>query len=564
MRLFENGIGRPSNEIKRKRKIFVICTIIICIALILIFACILTKNSIEKFQGAAQKQLILSCQASRTVGNPVPCSVTSNGKAVTGVKVSVVDSSIATIKNINSNKYEVTFNENLFSKYSNQIKTKSNKRYINSKVTASKYGYKTAIDYVEVYEKENLILTCPTTVLVNQEFSCTTNVDNVTITSSSKEGLAKGYKSSQNTKTMKFKYTEVGNIGISASKAGYKQVSKSIKVVNNLELNCPSTVAINQEFTCTSNIDGVTIEGSNENELVNGYKISEDTKTKKFKYKKEKTISVTAKVNNKSVKKQVKVEDKIYLSCPSSAWTENEFKCTTNLSGVKITAGGANSLASGYNPSQTMILYDRDAKFKYTNRLYDKYKNLIIEDYSFGNTPYLYATITASKEGYKKVSKKVMILKNKDQRKLAVYCPDMWFVDEEFSCLVNQEGVKVTLGGKNSLASGYSNIGTSTTGKYVKKIKYSNVLFKNYKSIIKKDNYNDSYINAQVTVQKGNDKITKNVKIYEKKLPRELEIKCSSAEVVVGERITCTTNQAMVEMKTIDADFVYENIVCAA
>ena len=31
MKLFENGVGRPSNEIKKKRKIFVVSIVTLCV-----------------------------------------------------------------------------------------------------------------------------------------------------------------------------------------------------------------------------------------------------------------------------------------------------------------------------------------------------------------------------------------------------------------------------------------------------------------------------------------------------------------------------------------------------
>ena len=54
MKLFENGVGRPSNEIKRKRKIFIASAVILCIALVSVLAFVLTKVRTDKLQGAAK------------------------------------------------------------------------------------------------------------------------------------------------------------------------------------------------------------------------------------------------------------------------------------------------------------------------------------------------------------------------------------------------------------------------------------------------------------------------------------------------------------------------------
>ena len=52
MKLFENGVGRPSNEIKKKRKIFIASIIVLCIALVSVIAFTLTKVNTNRLKGA--------------------------------------------------------------------------------------------------------------------------------------------------------------------------------------------------------------------------------------------------------------------------------------------------------------------------------------------------------------------------------------------------------------------------------------------------------------------------------------------------------------------------------
>ena len=53
MKLFENGVGRPSNEVKKKRMLFIISTMIIAVGLIAVsLGFLLTKTnnvSVSKF-----------------------------------------------------------------------------------------------------------------------------------------------------------------------------------------------------------------------------------------------------------------------------------------------------------------------------------------------------------------------------------------------------------------------------------------------------------------------------------------------------------------------------------
>lgn len=83
--------------------------------------------------------------------------------------------------------------------------------------------------------KTGLKISCPSSAKVGQQFTCKTNASGVKL-SSTTSGLASGYNASFTTtsgdKTIQRKFTRAGTVTITASKSGYKSVSKKVKIVN--------------------------------------------------------------------------------------------------------------------------------------------------------------------------------------------------------------------------------------------------------------------------------------------------------------------------------------------
>lgn len=129
-------------------------------------------------------------------------------------------------------------------------------------------------------------------------------------------------------------------------------------------------------------------------------KVSE-YKTRKYYIDNESKLNLNYK--NETTKKTVS------LNCPTSAKINEEFKCITNQTGVVITLGGANSLASGYSSKFTTTLINKIKTIKYKDVLFNNYESIIKED---ANGQYIYAQITASKSGYASVTKKVKIYRS--------------------------------------------------------------------------------------------------------------------------------------------------------
>ena len=108
----------------------------------------------------------------------------------------------------------------------------------------------------------------------------------------SKEGLAKGYKSTIITTDdnyfLNVKYVKPGKKEIEFSKNGYKTVKKTFWIIpSKLILKCPKKAYVNEEFTCKTNVHNAVISVSKEG-LANGYNTSFtttlDDMTKQTKY----------------------------------------------------------------------------------------------------------------------------------------------------------------------------------------------------------------------------------------------------------------------------------------
>ena len=209
--------------------------------------------------------------------------------------------------------------EGLVSNYSSNWTTTSKDKSIKGKyniagkvtVVVSKGGYKEVSKTIEVKgnsvtsrnNSNGLDLTCPTSAAVGEIFRCSTTITGATL-SVSKTNLASGYSSSWTTtssdKTIKAKYNKAGKVTITISKSGYSTVTKYVEIKKlssaSLELVCPTKVKVGEQFRCSTNVAGATLNVSKTN-LASGYSSSWTTtssdKTIKAKYTKPGTIKVT-------------------------------------------------------------------------------------------------------------------------------------------------------------------------------------------------------------------------------------------------------------------------------
>lgn len=197
-------------------------------------------------------------------------------------------------------------------------------------------------------------------------------------------------------------------------RARFISLSKKIYYYDIINVQTNSKVKVNQRYCnvipSSKKVDFSFILKNNQTQYkINIYQNSTCiNKVSEYKTRKYYIDDDENKINLKNKTTRI-TEKTISLSCPTSAETNEEFRCTTNQTGVTITLGGANSLASGYSSKFTTTLSNRIKKIKYNDVLFDNYKSIIKED---SNGQYIYAQVTASKKGYTSVTKKVKIYKD--------------------------------------------------------------------------------------------------------------------------------------------------------
>lgn len=243
-------------------------------------------------------------------------------------------------------------------------------------------------------KKDGLEIICPKLAYVNEEFSCYTNLVGTKIAVKTSNGAKIGGKSVTGSnitglsytttaidKTRQLKSTKVGKVTVTASKSGYKSVSKTINIVKQgsvkesstaINLNCPSSVYALEELWCSTDLTGAKITITDQD----GKVLKESTTSKTLRAisflppKANTKITVTAKKGDATVTKEIKVlgsSTGITLHCPTSAKVNKQFKCTTNKSGIKISVKSYN-LAKGYTKSFKTTKDDKVKLLKYTKK----------------------------------------------------------------------------------------------------------------------------------------------------------------------------------------------------
>ena len=517
MKLFENGVGRPSNEIKQKRRIF-IASIVAITALVLTVGGVLLSKSLNAndLKGATAKALALNCDSYYGSINPSGdldtyeefyCTTNLDGVKITAGGASTLEkgykSSIVTTSN--NRKIVLSYTDDLIDKYKNLHNAW---KEVPVTITASKQGYKTVSKKVYI-GKKGAFFDCTGRASVGEEIICEVNKPGVKITAGGANSLAEGYKSAivspenwtygrENEYNVKFKYTD-------KLFTNYKNLIKKDSDGNEY---VPVTISMPEA-----------------------------------EYPKSRTISV---YKNKLQ----------FLYCDDSVYSEQEFTCSTYGSadaGAKITVGGANSLAKGY-ASSFIVTSDKDKiKIKYTDALFKNYKNLIKKDSN--GKKYITAVISLTNPGYTTRKEKVKIYQRTSSTSnsslLWLGCPETSVVGKQFTCVAENSGVNIVVGGANSLAPGYSSSFVTTSSDKTKSVKYTEALFTNYKNLIKKDSKGE-YITAQIYASMpGFQNVVKNVKIYRKEPQASntdpITLSCPASKKV-DEAFMCTTNQAGVKI----------------
>ena len=245
MKLFKNNVGRPSNSIKKKRKVLVFCVCFLFALLLTLTVrlLVLYVNNVNKLKASANV-LNLSCPSKNAVNSQFICTTDNSGATIS------------------------VSNKNLADGYSDKTSSKIIRiKYLktgNAKVTISKKGYQSVSKTVQIVNgKDGLKLNCPTSAYVGEKFVCTTN-SSKSLVRISTNGLSDHYldllkKSNGSFKTPKKEvnlvYTKKGYATVIAEQGEYKPVTKrvEIKLKDGLKLNCPESVLVGEKFTCKTN-----------------------------------------------------------------------------------------------------------------------------------------------------------------------------------------------------------------------------------------------------------------------------------------------------------------------
>lgn len=354
MKLFKNKVGRPSNEIKNTRKIFIVSLIAILLSTIsLLISSHLLNESLDKKLFAATR----TAKDIKITINPVGKSL--SGEEPTKVSDGLFSADYYIWKN-NGDKYvDYTIENNSKSDvwYGWFIYKKSE-----SKNNLS-YGKKASERGCVKINKNSVA----TTNGNNNKISLSASGDNAVRIGkikvySSKEACEKdndGTASSLNSISITYKYgkTAASTVESNDNKNSYAvslinvlfksfiEILKKIFMIGDkpgsgdpkpttkgIVLTCPSEVKVNQEFYCTANLSGVTISFSKQPvDFQQSWTTTESDKAKPGKFSSPQTITVTATKNGYATK-TAKVE---IVSSSSSSTAKNFKTLSYNVDGIK-------------------------------------------------------------------------------------------------------------------------------------------------------------------------------------------------------------------------------------
>ena len=247
MDVFKNKVGRPSNSIKKKRKIIIFSVIFLIILLLFLTVrlVVLYANNINKLKASTDDKLLnLTCPTKVAVNSQFICTTDQAGATISIPSKNLADGYVS---RTNSKIIKIKY-----------LKTG------NAKVTISKSGYKSVSKTVEIVNgKDGLKLNCPKSVYVGEKFICTTNSTKSVVRVSTK-GLSDHYlellKNSNGMfktpkKEVNLMYTNSGYATVIAEQGEFKPITQKveIKLRGGLKLNCPESALVGQKFTCKTN-----------------------------------------------------------------------------------------------------------------------------------------------------------------------------------------------------------------------------------------------------------------------------------------------------------------------
>lgn len=360
MKLFENGVGRPSNEIKKKRKIFIVSIVVLCIALVSVIAFTLTKVNTNRLKGAynGSQYMEMGINKNKVDTNKckliIPINLTndSGNYKINLKKVKITErgsdtplDSLSLTGTLDISKKQervVGFDMRKFTKLDNK-------------------NYKIVI-YFNVGNYEYYVYrfyTASDDVMAALRL-CKNNSTTTTIP-------GKTNKSVTDTDD-----TVSGNSDSASSGLSNKPTPTT---TTKLTISCPESKNVKDKITCTANQSDVSFTIGGVKAFASGYKATVKGKSASIKYDSAKLFNgsyeikidknkkeyvnakIVAKKGSQTVTKYVKVYsgDKLTISCPKTVQAEEPFICETKI---------AKSTISGSKTNESKNVSSK--KFKYT------------------------------------------------------------------------------------------------------------------------------------------------------------------------------------------------------
>ena len=354
MELFENKVGRPTNEIKKKRRnfIFIVSAIVLCLTLSISLFLLKFNHNTKSFRGATYTNPGYVLGNLSWKGKKYSLS-DSNLRFLTGICYREQGDSVLGIQ------AEATLMANRFELYGKNYGTGAN-GLINYVRTSKYFGPASEMKSIDKYNlstnNKNKYIKAVKEVLVNGWKILPPYVDQHDCLSCNTKRKYKCSNTGKNGDVCKIRT-------ILPNKTSYI-IYTSTSTINNRN-NYVATIKDGKEYSNTI-IENTYADDRNDSYTF--YAFSPIKKGDVFGY--------TDYAFNKTEKGK-----KLYMLCPDKIYKDKEFYCLVETSDVTLSATKAN-LSSNYSSSFKTTVYDKIIRLKYTK------KNA-------------YVTITATKSGYK-------------------------------------------------------------------------------------------------------------------------------------------------------------------
>ena len=441
MKLFENKVGRPSNEVKKNRRIFVVSMITLGAVLLTLGVSFLVNINSDRLKGAASEK---PANTSFDDMNFYKCVIDNYNKEK-GTKLSyktkLTDNQLNGISKLACSNRGITSVKGI-EKITNLRSFDGDLNRI-SKINVSKNIkleylnlYDTKLEYIDLNKNINLkSLSIGAEQLKSIDLTNNKKLESLGLNSVSLKNL----DLSKNVNLVRFGlyYMNLSDLNLDSNK-NLKELS--IVSDNNLRtLNLVQNTSLNQlVLFMDDNLENVYLDESLDRKMIRVDRVESNDNNVI-------NIADSPKV------KIVPIKDKLELECPATAFVGEKITCKTNStkSTIRVSKGG----------------------------LSDHYLELLNKSSGRFTTPKKVVYLMYTKKGYAKVvaeqngsNSVTRIIEIKEPLKLS--CPSSVKVGKQFTCITNMVGAKISVT-KGGLSNGYNTSFTTVKGDLTKQSKYT-------------------------------------------------------------------------------------------